>query len=109
MAGPQGKAMAINSHCARKNVNVDGFKPYAVPDKNKPPSTVYFNQVKKRIQETMPGPLKTWQSKYGVENFWSMVYEEMTKYTYDFEGNQAIAIYMKYKGDLNDTKEKSSG
>lgn len=109
MAGNQARSMSDTNHCARKNVSVDGFEPYCVPDKNKPPSTVYFNQVKKRIEETMPIPLKVWQAKYGVSKFWDMVYQDMVKYTYDFEGNQAIAIYLKYKGDLDDTKAESSG
>lgn len=109
MAGPQGKAMAVGSHCARKNVSVDGFTRYAVRSHNVEPSSVYLNKVKAWLHEHMSWETKQWEKKFGEKEWWKMVYIEMTDYCFGFEGNQATYLYIKYKGELDESQAKPSG
>jgi hypothetical protein len=109
MAGPQGKAMAVGSHCARKNVSVDGYTRYAVRPHNVEPSGVYLNKVKAWMHEHMEWETKQWEKKFGVKEWWQMVKIEMTNYCFGFEGNQATYLYLKYKGELDESQAKPSG
>ena len=108
MAGPQGKAMAVGSHCARKNVNVDGYTRYPVPSHNLEPSSVYLNKVKAWMHEHMSWETKQWEKKFGVKEWWQIVKLEMTDYCFGFEGNQATYLYIKYKGELDESQKESS-
>jgi hypothetical protein len=109
MAGPQGKAMAVGSHCARKNVSVDNYTRYAVRPHNVEPSSVYLNKVKAWMHEHMEWETKQWEKKFGVKEWWQMVKIEMTNYCFGFEGNQATYLYLKYKGELDESQAKPSG
>lgn len=108
MAGPQGKAMAVGSHCARKNVSVDGYTRYPVPSHNLEPSSVYLNKVKAWMHEHMSWETKQWEKKFGVKEWWQIVKLEMTDYCFGFEGNQAAYLYLKYKGELDESQKESS-
>ena len=109
MAGPQSKAMEVGSHCARKNVSVDGFTRYPVRSHNVEPSGVYLNKVKAWMHEHMEWETKQWEKKFGEKEWWKIVYIEMTNYTFGFEGNQATYLYIKYKGELDESQAKPSG
>jgi hypothetical protein len=85
MAGNQASAMSKPT-----------FTRYEVKPHNKPPSSVYFNQVKKYIIERYPTMYATCKERYGEKEWWEIVYKEMTEYTFDFEDNQARFLYAKY-------------
>ena len=109
MAGNQASAMAVGSHCARKNVSVDGFTRYDVKSHNLEPSMAYFNKVKAWMKENMAWETNQWEKKFGEKEWWKIVYIEMTNYTFGFEGNQATYLYIKYKGELDESQAKPSG
>jgi hypothetical protein len=109
LAGPQGKAMAVGSHCARKNVNVDGYTRYPVKSHNLEPSGVYLNKVKAWMHEHMPWETQQWENKFGVKEWWQIVKIEMTDYCFGFEGNQATYLYLRYKGELDESQAKPRG
>jgi hypothetical protein len=78
------------------SVSTREFKGYKVKPHNKPPSSVYFNQVKKYIIERYPTMYAACKERYGEKEWWEIVYKEMTEYTFDFEDNQARFLYAKY-------------
>ncbi len=100
MAGEQSKAMSVGSYCARKNVTIDGLTHYPVPDHNKPVSTHHFNVVKQYLETTMPQFVEHAVKKFGEKEWWKIVREEMDKYAFGFEGNQALYLYAKYKNEV---------
>ena len=109
MAGNQASAMAVGSHCARKNVSVEGFERYDVKSHSTPPSPSYFNKVKAWMKEHMAFETKQWEKKFGEKEWWKIVHIEMTDYTFGFESNQAMYLYHKYKGELDATQAKPRG
>jgi hypothetical protein len=102
MAGPQSKSAS--------DTGLASYKPYKVPDKNRPVSTQTFNQVKQHMQEKYMKEVQQWISFFGEAEFWSLVKKDMDAYLFGFPDNQACFIYYKYKGVLNrEQKEKSGG
>jgi hypothetical protein len=61
------------------------------------------------MKENMAWETKQWEEKFGEKEWWKIVYIEMTTYTFGFEGNQATYLYIKYKGELDESKAKPSG
>jgi hypothetical protein len=60
------------------------------------------------MKEHMSFETKQWEQKFGEKAWWSIVYKEMTDYTFGFESNQAAYIYYKYRGDLDESQKKPS-
>ena len=92
MAGNQASAMSITAD--------DTQDLYIQPPRDTPPSTVYFNKVKSWMKHNMMKEVAKWEEVYGEKDFWKLVYNEMTEYTFGFEANQATFIYIKYKDKL---------
>ncbi len=90
MAGPQA-SKTLAEQMTR------GYKHYNVPDHNKPVSATYFNLVKAHMLEKMPEFCAKAIRHFGERQWWNVVREEMDKYTFGFEANQALYIYAKYK------------
>ena len=97
MAGPQSKCLSGGE-----------FIHYSVPNKNKSPSPVYFNQVKLYMKEKYTKELEQFIQHFGEKEWWDILRKEMTDYTFDHEGNQCLFIYIKYRGFLNENKKKLS-
>lgn len=76
------------------------FTPYKVPDKNIPPSSAYFNVVKTWMTQNMPKEVAKFEEHFGEKEWWDIVRKEMTKYSFGFEGNQALYLFKKYKAVL---------
>lgn len=93
MAGPQASSQGTRRFSER----------YPVPDKNKPVSTVYFNEVKEYLQSKYSQQLAQWISVLGEKAFYKLLRDEMDKYTFTFPDNQCrwfFAFLAHNKGKL---------
>ena len=79
MAGPQATVMQNGKIGDR----------YPVPDKNRPVSTVYFNEVKEYMKLKYSRQLTKWVVFFETEKaFYKRLRDEMDKYTFNFPDNQ---------------------
>lgn len=107
MAGNQASVMQVNSYCGRKQVSVEGYTRYPVPNMNKPPSSVFFNQTKAYFREQWGPTLKLFVSWLGSEEkVFELLKKEMTDYCFGTEANNLTHLYYKYKKEIDEQKAK---